>query len=65
MQAPHRRLTWRAGVVWALEFVRVPYAQGTLVIDLRDPATRSFVWRAIATDEEIAGAQIESARLGS
>jgi hypothetical protein len=32
--------------------VRVPYAQGTLVIDLRDPATRSLVWRAIATDEK-------------
>ena len=32
--------------------VRVPYAQGTLVIDLRDPTTRSLVWRAIATDEK-------------
>lgn len=32
--------------------VRVPYAAGTLVIDLRDPTTRSLVWRAIASDEK-------------
>lgn len=32
--------------------VRVPYAAGTLVIDLRDPSTRSLVWRAIASDEK-------------
>jgi Domain of unknown function (DUF4136) len=32
--------------------VRVPYAEGTLVIDLRDPSTRSLVWRAIATQEK-------------
>ena len=31
---------------------RVPYAEGTLVIDLRDPSTRSLVWRGTATDEE-------------
>ena len=31
--------------------VRVPYAEGTLVLDLRDPSTRSLVWRAIATEE--------------
>jgi Domain of unknown function (DUF4136) len=31
---------------------RVPYAEGTLVIDLRDPTTRSVVWRGIATEEE-------------
>src|SRR5262249_44176414 len=31
---------------------RVPYAEGTLVIDLRDPSTRSLVWRGVATDEE-------------
>lgn len=34
------------------QIVRVPYAQGTLVIDLRDPSTRSLVWRAIAVDEK-------------
>lgn len=32
--------------------VRVPYAEGTLVIDLRDASTRSLVWRAIASDEK-------------
>jgi hypothetical protein len=31
-------------------YVRVPYAEGTLVIDLRDPTTRSLVWRAIAAE---------------
>jgi hypothetical protein len=31
---------------------RVPHAEGTLVIDLRDPTTRSLVWRGIATEEE-------------
>jgi Domain of unknown function (DUF4136) len=31
---------------------RVPYAEGTLVIDLRDPTTRSLVWRGIATEEK-------------
>ena len=40
---------WRG---WGTRIVRVPYAQGTLVIDLRDPTTRSLVWRAIATDEK-------------
>jgi hypothetical protein len=30
--------------------VRVPYSEGTLVIDLRDPATRALVWRAIASE---------------
>ena len=31
---------------------RVPYNEGTLVIDLRDPTTRSLVWRGIATETE-------------
>jgi Domain of unknown function (DUF4136) len=31
---------------------RVPYNEGTLVIDLRDPTTRSLVWRGIASDSE-------------
>jgi hypothetical protein len=31
---------------------RVPYAEGTLVIDLRDPTTRSLVWRGIAVEQE-------------
>lgn len=33
-------------------YVRVPYAEGTLVIDLRDPTTRSLVWRSIAAEEK-------------
>jgi hypothetical protein len=32
--------------------VRVPYAEGTLVINLRDPSTQSLVWRAIAREEK-------------
>ena len=32
--------------------VRVPYSEGTLVLDLRDPATRSLVWRAIAVEDK-------------
>lgn len=32
--------------------VRVPFAEGTLVVDLRDPTTRSLVWRAIASEEK-------------
>jgi hypothetical protein len=32
--------------------VRVPYAEGTLVINFRDPATQSLVWRAIAREEK-------------
>ena len=31
---------------------KVPYAEGNLVIDLRDPTTRSLVWRGIATEEQ-------------
>ncbi|HUA17130.1 MAG TPA: DUF4136 domain-containing protein [Bryobacteraceae bacterium] len=33
-------------------YVRVPYTAGTLVINLRDPMTRSLVWRSIATEEK-------------
>ena len=40
--------------------VRVPYAEGTLVIDLRDPATRSLVWRAIAAEEKSDAAKIQA-----
>jgi len=39
--------------------VRVPYAEGTLVIDLRDPTTRSLVWRAIASEEKTDATKIE------
>ena len=40
-------------------YVRVPYAEGTLVIDLRDPTTRSLVWRAIASEEKSDPTKIE------
>jgi hypothetical protein len=39
--------------------VRVPYSEGTLVIDLRDPSTRSLVWRAIATEEKSDASKIQ------
>jgi hypothetical protein len=39
--------------------VRVPYAEGTLVIDLRDPTTRSLVWRTIASEEKTDATKIE------
>ena len=39
--------------------VRVPFAEGTLVIDLRDPTTRSLVWRGIASEEKSEAAKIE------
>lgn len=32
--------------------VRAPYAEGNFIIDLRDPTTRSLVWRSIATEEK-------------
>jgi hypothetical protein len=37
----------------------VPYTEGTLVIDLRDPSTRSLVWRGIASEEKSDAAKIE------
>jgi hypothetical protein len=47
---------WRG---WGTRVVRVPYTEGTLVIDLRDPGTRSLVWRGIASEEKSDGAKIE------
>jgi hypothetical protein len=47
---------WRG---FGTRIVRVPYAEGTLVIDLRDPATHSLVWRAIATEEKRDAIKIE------
>jgi hypothetical protein len=43
----------------ATRYVRVPYAEGTLVIDLRDPTTRSLVWRAIAAEEKSDATKIQ------
>jgi Domain of unknown function (DUF4136) len=40
-------------------YVRVPYSEGTLVIDLRDPATRGLVWRAIASQDKSDPTKIE------
>lgn len=40
---------WRG---YGTRVVRVPYTEGTLVIDLRDPTTRSLVWRGIAREEK-------------
>jgi hypothetical protein len=39
--------------------VRVPYSEGTLIIDLRDPATKSLVWRGIASEEKSDASKIE------
>jgi hypothetical protein len=39
--------------------VRVPYSEGTLVLDLRDPTTKSLVWRAIASEEKSDPTKIE------
>ena len=47
---------WRG---FGTRIVRVPYTEGTLVIDLRDPGTRSLVWRAIASEEKSDAAKIE------
>jgi hypothetical protein len=44
---------------WGTRVVRVPYAEDTLVIDLRDPTTRSLVWRAIASEEKSDSSKIE------
>jgi hypothetical protein len=40
---------WRG---WGTAIVRVPFTEGTLVLDFRDPSTRSLVWRAIARVEK-------------
>jgi hypothetical protein len=47
---------WRG---FGTRVVRVPYTEGTLVIDLRDPTTRSLVWRAIASEEKSDAAKVE------
>ena len=47
---------WRG---WGTLIVRVPFTEGTLVIDLRDPTTRSLVWRAIAREDKSNASQVE------
>ena len=39
--------------------VRIPYTEGSLVIDLRDTGTRSLVWRAIAREEKSDATKLE------
>lgn len=40
---------WRG---WGSRVVKVPYTEGTLVIDLRDSGRNSLVWRAIAREDQ-------------
>jgi hypothetical protein len=47
---------WRG---WGTRYVRVPYTEGTLVIDLRDPNTKSLVWRAIAREDKSDASKVE------
>jgi hypothetical protein len=47
---------WRG---WGTRVVRVPYSEGTLVIDLRDTSTHSLVWRGIASEEKSDPAKIQ------
>jgi hypothetical protein len=47
---------WRG---WGTVIVREPFAEGTLVIDLRDPTSHSLVWRAIATVEKSNAEKVE------
>ena len=47
---------WRG---WGTAIVRVPFTEGTLVIDLRDPKTRSLVFRAIAREDKSDAAKVE------
>jgi hypothetical protein len=47
---------WRG---WGTRRVVVPYSEGTLVIDLRDPSTRSLVWRAVAVEHKSDPSKLE------
>jgi hypothetical protein len=47
---------WRG---WGTVIVREPFAEGTLVIDLRDPTTHSLVWRAISSVEKSDAFKVE------
>jgi hypothetical protein len=48
---------WRG---WGTRIVRVPFTEGTLVIDLRDRATKSLVWRAIAREDKSDASKVEA-----
>ncbi len=47
---------WRG---FGTRVVKVPYAEGTLVVDLHDAATRSLIWRGIASEEKSDPSKIE------
>jgi hypothetical protein len=47
---------WRG---WGAVIVREPFAEGTLVVDLRDPTTHSLVWRSIASVEKSNAEKVE------
>jgi hypothetical protein len=47
---------WRG---WGTTVVRVPFTEGTLVLDLRDGGTRSLVWRAIAREDKSDAEKVE------
>lgn len=47
---------WRG---WGTRIVRVPYTEGTLVIDFRDPSTRSLVWRAMTHEQKSDASKVE------
>jgi hypothetical protein len=47
---------WRG---WGTRWATVPYAEGTLVIDLRDPVPHSLVWRGIASEEKSNASDIQ------
>jgi hypothetical protein len=44
---------------YGTRIVRVPFTEGTLVLDLRDPSTQSLVWRAIAKVDKSDPSKIE------
>ena len=48
---------WRG---WGTRVVRVPYTEGTLVIDMRDPSTKSLVWRDIAREDKKDASKVEA-----
>jgi hypothetical protein len=39
--------------------VKIPYTEGSLVIDLRDTGTRSLIWRAVAREEKSDATKLE------
>jgi uncharacterized protein DUF4136 len=47
---------WRG---WGTRVVRVHYAEGTLVIDLRSRASHSLVWRGIAEEQKSDATKLE------